>query len=139
MGKILVVDDQLGVRRLLFEIFREDQHEVEMAANGTEALKLFIAFEPDLILMDMKMPGMNGIETLKQIRTLDRQVAVIMMTAYGDNPQNMEYSKDLGILYYMDKPFDLFELRERVGEISNSSEIDEMKVIDIQVTRLSSG
>lgn len=116
MGKILVVDDQFGVRRLLFETFREDQHEVEMAANGAEALQLLITFKPDLILMDMKMPGMNGIETLGQIRALDNRVGVIMMTAYGDT-QNMEQAKDLGILYYMGKPFDLFELRERVREI----------------------
>ena len=54
MAKILVVDDQFGLRRLLFEAFREDQHEVEMASNGTEALQLFISSEPDLILMDMK-------------------------------------------------------------------------------------
>ena len=120
MGKILVVDDQFGVRRLLFEAFREDQHEVEMVANGAEALQLLIAFEPDLILMDMKMPGMNGIETLEKIRALDSRVDVIMMTAYGDT-QNMEQAKDLGILYFMGKPFDLFELRERVREILTSS------------------
>ncbi len=116
MGKILVVDDQLGVRRLLFETFQEDQHQVEMATNGAEALQLLITFKPDLILMDMKMPGMNGIETLGQIRNLDSNVGVIMMTAYGDT-QIMEQAKDLGILYYMGKPFDLFELRERVREI----------------------
>jgi len=116
VGKILVVDDQFGVRRLLFETFKEDHHEVEMAANGAEALQLLNTFEPDLILMDMKMPGMNGIETLGQIRAIDRHVAVIMMTAYGDI-QNMEQAKNLGILYYMGKPFDLFELRERVREI----------------------
>ena len=116
MGKILVVDDQFGVRRLLFETFREDQHEVEMAANGAEALQLLITFQPDLILMDMKMPGMNGIETLGKIRALDRRVKVIMMTAYGDT-QNMKQAKDLGILHFMGKPFDLFELRARVREI----------------------
>lgn len=116
MAKILVVDDQFGVRRLLFETFQEDQHEVEMAANGAEALQLFIAFQPDLILMDMKMPGMNGIETLVKIRDLDRRVNVIMMTAYGED-HNIEQAKDLGILSYMGKPFDLFELRERVREI----------------------
>ncbi|MDR3541146.1 MAG: response regulator [Desulfosporosinus sp.] len=116
MAKILVVDDQLGVRRLLFETFREDQHEVEMAANGVEALQLLETFEPDLILMDMKMPGMNGLETLGQIRALGRQVGVIMMTAYGDT-QNMEQAKDLGILHYIAKPFDLFDLRARVREI----------------------
>ncbi|HBV86700.1 MAG TPA: two-component system response regulator [Desulfosporosinus sp.] len=116
MAKILVVDDQLGVRRLLFETFREDQYEVEMAANGEEAVVLLESFKPDLIMMDMKMPGMNGIETLRQIRALDSQVGVIMMTAYGD-AQNMEQAKELGILHYMGKPFDLFELRERVRKL----------------------
>ena len=119
VAKILVVDDQLGVRRLLFETFREDQHEVEMAADGEAAVQLLNTFKPDLILMDMKMPGMNGIETLRQIRALDRQVGVIMMTAYGD-AQNMEQAKELGILHYLSKPFDLFELRERVRAILRS-------------------
>ncbi len=120
MGKILVVDDQFGVRCLLAEVFQEDQHEVEMATNGSEALQLYNTFKPDLILLDMKMPGMNGIETLEKIRALDRQVGVIMMTAYGDN-QYIEQAKELGILHFMSKPFDLFELRERVQKIFTAS------------------
>lgn len=118
LGKILVVDDQIGVRRLLAEIFKQD-HKVLMAENGMEALRLLIPFKPDLIFMDMKMPGMNGIQTLEKIRALDRRVELIMMSAYGDI-QNMEQAKDLGIRYFVDKPFDLFELRERVSVIFNS-------------------
>ena len=120
MSRILVVDDQFGVRRMLVDAFRVDQHEVEMAENGTEALRLFISFEPDLILLDMKMPGMNGIETLEQIRGLGSQVAVILVTGYGDDVHSMEQAKGLGILGYLAKPFDLFELRERVKAILNS-------------------
>ena len=118
MGKIFIADDQLGVRRLLVDTFQEDQHEVETADNGEEAVRRYISFEPDLILLDMKIPGMNGIEALRQIRRLDSNspVAVIMMTAYG-NIQNMEIAQDLEIIDYVDKPFDLFELRERVREI----------------------
>ena len=124
MGKILVIDDQFGVRTLLVSIFQDDGHEVKMASNGEAALRLLssFSFEPDLILLDMKMPGMNGIETLEKIRDLDPRVSVIMMTAYGDN-QASEQTKDLGVLYFMDKPFDLFELRERVREILKSSGI----------------
>lgn len=116
MGKILIADDQLGVRSLLVEIFQDDQHDVKTAENGEEALQLFIDFKPELILLDMKMPVMNGLEALRHIRALDSQVAVIMMTAYGDI-ETMEAAKNLGILYYIGKPFDLFELREKVREI----------------------
>ena len=122
MGKILVVDDQFGVRSLLVSIFQDDGHEVKIASNGEAALRLLssFSFEPDLILLDMNMPGMNGIETLEKIRTLDSRVAVIMMTGYKD-PNNIEQANSLGIIRYMAKSFDLFELRERVKEILNSS------------------
>ncbi len=116
MANILVVDDQLGVRRLLFETFKEDHHSVEMAADGIDALKLLQSFHPDLILMDMKMPAMNGIDTLRKIRALDKKVNVIMMTAYGD-AQNMEQAKELDVIHYISKPFDLFELRDKVRKI----------------------
>lgn len=116
MANVLVVDDQLGVRRLLFETFREEGHQVEMAGNGNEALKILKNFHPNIILMDMKMPEMNGLDTLRQIRMFDEEVGVIMMTAYGD-AQNMEQAQELGVTHYMSKPFDLFELRDRVREI----------------------
>ena len=116
MANILVVDDQLGVRRLLHEMFKEDQYSVEMAADGIDAIELMQSFHPDLILMDMKMPGMNGIETLRKIRALDKKVEVIMMTAYGD-AQNMDQAKELDVTHYMSKPFDLFELRDKVKMI----------------------
>lgn len=123
MANILIVDDQLGVRRLLFETFREDKHEVVMAANGKDALKSLENFSPDLILMDMKMPGMNGIDTLRQIRSFNREVSVIMMTAYGDAP-SMEQARELGVLHYMSKPFDLFELRDHVRDILEHKQAD---------------
>lgn len=124
MGKILIVDNQFSVRTLLVSIFQDDGHEVKVAANGEAALRLLssFCFEPDLIMLDMKIPGMNGIETLEKIRDLDRRETVIMMTG-GNDPQNMEQAKKLGILCYIAKPFDLFELRERVKEILNSSGI----------------
>ena len=124
MGKILIVDNQFSVRTLLVSIFQDDGHEVKVATNGEAALRLLIpfSFEPDVILLNMRMQGMNGIQTLEEIRCLDHRVTVIMMTG-GNDPQNMEQAKRLGILCYIAKPFDLFELRERVNEILNSSGI----------------
>lgn len=116
MAKILVVDDQLGVRLLLLEVFREEQHEVETVANGKEALKLFPVFQPDLVLMDMKMPIMNGFETLKGIWAMNRRVSVILMTACCD-VRDIGKREDSRGLYYVDKPFDLFELKEQVRRI----------------------
>jgi len=81
-----------------------------------EALQLVDRFQPHLILMDMKMPGMNGIDTLREIRKKHRDVNVIIMTAYGD-ARNMEQAQELGVLHYIGKPFDLFELRDRVRSI----------------------
>ncbi len=116
VAKILVVDDQLGVRRLLYEMFREDQHEVEMASNGSEAIQLLHSFQPELILMDMKMPGLNGLEVLHRIRAIDQHVGVIMMTAYGDI-REFQQGEELAVLDYISKPFDLFELRQKVESI----------------------
>jgi response regulator receiver protein len=116
VANVLIVDDQLGVRRLLFETFKEDQHTVEMAVDGIDALKILQRFQPDLILMDIKMPGMNGIDTLRKIRATNKNVNVIMMTAYGDS-QNMVQAKELNVIHYMSKPFDLFELRKKIKEI----------------------
>lgn len=127
MSNILVVDDQLGVRRLLFETFREEGHQVEMASNGAEALQVLKKFNPNLILMDMKMPEMNGIDTLRQIRLDDKEVKVIMMTAYGD-AHNMEQVQELGVIHYISKPFDLFELRDRVREILSVSDAKEHSI-----------
>ena len=112
-AKILVVDDQTGVRRLLFEVFNEEGYEVEMAVNGQEALDKIKTVMPDLILLDMKMPGMNGLETLHEIKKTNDSIPVIMMTAYGELEIVAEATK-LGIKEYVTKPFDINELRETV-------------------------
>jgi len=112
-AKILVVDDQTGVRRLLFEVFNEEGYEVEIAVNGQEALDKIKTVMPDLILLDMKMPGMNGLETLHEMKKTNDSIPVIMMTAYGELEIVAEATK-LGIKEYVTKPFDINELRETV-------------------------
>jgi two-component system response regulator (stage 0 sporulation protein F) len=113
---ILVVDDQPGVRRLLYEAFREDGYEVRMASSGQDAIQQVKDNPPYLILMDMKMPGMNGLEALHEINQINGDISVIMMTAYGELEIVAEAMK-LGAKEYITKPFDINELRDLVRKV----------------------
>ena len=84
LGKILVVDDEPEVRRLLQDFLSDRGYEVLLAADGLEALASFGANRPDLVLLDIAMPGMDGVEVLKQIAMIDPAVRVIMVTANTD-------------------------------------------------------
>lgn len=116
MLKLLIVDDQKGIRRLLTEVFSEYGYEIESCGNGTKALELIPVFKPDLVIMDVKMPGMNGIDVLKKVREKDKDIRVIMMTAYGDQ-HYIDQADNLGVARFIIKPFDLNELKVQVGEI----------------------
>jgi two-component system response regulator (stage 0 sporulation protein F) len=111
-----VVDDQLGVRRLLYEAFHEDDFEVRMAGSGLEALDIIREFKPELILLDMKMPGMNGLETLTEIKKLNPKASVIMMTAYGELEIVSEALR-IGAKEYITKPFDINVLRDMAKKV----------------------
>lgn len=113
---LLVVDDQMGVRRLLYEAFTEQGYEVEMAGGGLEAIEKVKVRKPDLILMDMKMPGMNGLGALKEIKAIYDDAIVIMMTAYGELEIVAE-AMHLGVREYITKPFDINELRDLVRKV----------------------
>lgn len=111
MKKILVVDDQYGIRVLLCEILQKDGYKMFDAANGVQALKIVDQEKPDLVLLDMKIPGMDGLEILKRIKADNPQVDVIMMTAYGElNLINEAMS--LGAITHFAKPFDIDDIRE---------------------------
>ena len=116
MLKLLIVDDQRGIRRLLTEVFLEYGYEIESCSNGIKTLETIPEFDPDLIIMDVKMPGMNGIDVLKKIRETDSERKVIMMTAYGDQ-HYVNQAEALGVARFIIKPFDLNELKTQVSEI----------------------
>jgi len=107
---LLVVDDQSGVRRLLYEAFSDDGLQVALAAGGREAVQLVESSRVSLVLLDMKMPGMSGLEVLQEIRRIAPSLPVIMMTAYGELDVVAE-AKKMGVRHYVTKPFDLQEVR----------------------------
>lgn len=120
---ILVVDDQPGIRRLLMEVLTEEGYSVSTAANGYEGMQKAKELNPALILMDMKMPGMDGIETLRELKYLNQAEKVIMMTAYGELGL-VNIAKDLGAYAYVTKPFDIIELCTMIGQVISAKSID---------------
>ncbi|WP_080843815.1 response regulator [Cytobacillus gottheilii] len=112
-GKILIVDDQFGIRILLNEVLQKEGYETFQAANGVQALDIVANHSPDLVLLDMKIPGMDGIEILKRMRVDNQEIRVIIMTAYGELDMIQE-AKDLGALTHFAKPFDIDDIRAAV-------------------------
>lgn len=117
---VLVVDDQPGIRRLLMEVLTEEGYLVYTAANGYEGVQKAKDLKPTLILMDMKMPGMDGIETLRELKHLNQADKVIMMTAYGELGL-VNIAKELGAYAYVTKPFDIIELCTMIGQLISVS------------------
>jgi len=107
---ILVADDEPNVRSLLSRLLKKEGYKVFAAGDGQEALDLFRRFSPDLILLDVRMPGMDGLETFKAIREESETVLVIMMTAYGTIETAVQAMK-MGAFDYLTKPFNLDEIK----------------------------
>ncbi|WNR44327.1 response regulator [Paenibacillus roseipurpureus] len=119
--KILVVDDQNGIRILLMEVFTNEGYDTYQASNGKLALEIVRNTAPDLILLDMKIPGMDGLDILKHVKEIDASIKVIMMTAYGELDMIKE-ATDLGAIMHFTKPFDIDELRLAVNmQLNNES------------------
>ena len=115
-GKILIVDDQKGVRRLLEELFSKEGWEVRVAGDGLEALAKVKELVPDLILMDVKMPNMNGLEATCEIMKIDTNIPIILMTAYGEI-EVVKQALDAGVKRCISKPFDIMVLRDMVDNL----------------------
>ncbi len=115
-GKILIVDDQKGVRRLLEELFKKEGWQVRVAGDGHEAIEKVEEMVPDLILMDVKMPNMNGLEATHAIMTTNPAIPIIMMTAYGEI-EVVKQALEAGVRRCISKPFDIITLRDMVNEL----------------------
>lgn len=118
MKRLLIVDDQQGIRLLLNEVLKKEGYATYLAANGIEALNIAEEHELDCVLLDMKIPGMNGVEILKCLKEKWPGLPVFMMTAYGELDIVQE-ALNLGAIRYFTKPFDIFEVRDEVNKILN--------------------
>lgn len=107
--KILIVDDELIMRESLAGWLERDGHDIQTAVSGEEALEKLKGARFDILLVDIKMEGMSGLDVLKQVKDSDPDVAVIMITAYGSISTAIEAMKN-GAYDYLLKPFDPNEL-----------------------------
>lgn len=111
MKKILLVDDEEGIQMLYREELEDEGYEVISAYTGEEGLQKFKEESPDLVILDIQMPGMNGIETLRQMKMDNPKLPVILSSAYN------EYKQDLGAWAsdeYVVKSSDINDLKEAV-------------------------
>jgi CheY-like chemotaxis protein len=116
MARILIVDDEPGIRCLLERLLEEQGHEVLLAENGWSGLELFCRESPDVIVLDLKMPGIAGLTALQQIRRLNPGQAVIILTGAG-TPENEEQVRALGVADYFEKEGSLHRIGESVRQI----------------------
>lgn len=114
-AKILVVDDEEDLRWLLTERLRREGFEVAAAGSGREALALVQQEAPDLIILDLVMPEMDGIQTLRQMREQGVTAKVVVLTAYG-TAQQIREAMALGVREFIGKPFELDRLIRIVAE-----------------------
>ncbi|MCK5689998.1 sigma-54-dependent Fis family transcriptional regulator, partial [Myxococcota bacterium] len=104
-AKILIVDDEYSVRDSLTNWFRKDGYNVESAENATVALKALQNSSFDIALLDIKMPGMDGMELLERIKAIDTKIVVIMITAFASVETAVKALKE-GAFDYVTKPID---------------------------------
>ena len=113
MDKLLLIDDEADMQYSFRRIFASPEVELTTASSGEEGLKIIPKLKPDLVIMDVRMGGMSGLETLRRIRQIDARLPVIIMTAYGTTQTAIEAMK-LGAYDYQLKPFDVPKLKQLV-------------------------
>jgi CheY-like chemotaxis protein len=102
MAKILVIDDEQGIRDLLDRLLLRQGYDVVLAENGWTGLELFCRESPDVIILDLKMPGIDGFTTLEQVRRLNPHQRVIILTGAG-TPEIEQQVRALGVTEYIEK------------------------------------
>jgi len=128
--RVLVVDDEKGIREALTQLLEYEDIEVRACASGSEALSLYPEFRPHLVLLDVKMQGMDGLETLRKLRELDPRAQVVMISGHGTIQTAVEATQ-LGAYDFLEKPLDtdriLLTLRNALEHVDLASENARLK------------
>jgi len=119
MAKILVIEDDEMLLALLQNILGEAGFEIVTTADGPSGIALYKRHQPDLVLLDLALPSMNGLEVLKVIREYDRKARIIVVTGYGSE-ESAEVAFRYGATDFIQKPFESEPLVERVKAVLSS-------------------
>ena len=123
MKKILIADDEKNMRWILEKNLKEEGFLVLEAKDGEEAFNLFLDNQPDLMIIDYKMPNVDGMEVLRRVAKLNAKLPVIMITAHGSTEAAVEAIK-LGAIDYIQKPFDISELKLKISKTLNVDQLN---------------
>ena len=126
MARILIIDDEDAIRATLRSVLELEGHEVVEAGNGREGLDRFRETSPDLVITDMIMPDMEGIETILELQTLNPTLAVIAMSG-GGRTANMDFlklAKKFGASLLLRKPFKMTDLVAAVNQCLGETSTD---------------
>jgi DNA-binding response OmpR family regulator len=115
MNKLLIVDDEVEICEFLKSFFEDRDFKVAVAHDGAQALAKVAAFQPEVVLLDIQMPGMDGLQTLKKIKETYPRVKVIMVTAV-ETQEKIEEAMRLGADNYITKPLSLEYLEKDVQD-----------------------
>ena len=118
MSKILVIDDEPGIRDLLDTLLRRKGYDVVLAESGQKGLDLFRRERPDVVVLDLKMPGMDGLTVLQQVRSLNPKQPVIILTGAG-TAEVEQQARALGVTEYVEKEFSLHRLGDALTRLLN--------------------
>lgn len=116
MAKILVIDDEQSVRDLLDTLLRRKGYDVVVAESGQKGLDLYRRERPDVLVLDLKMPEMDGLTVLRQIRSLDPRKPVIVLTGAGTAEAEQQV-RALGVMEYVEKEFSLHRLGDSLKRL----------------------
>jgi DNA-binding response OmpR family regulator len=126
---VLIVDDEKNIRLTLSQSLESLELETDTAVNGEEALAKLKEKDYSLILLDLRMPGMDGMEVLRRLREIRPDIRVIIITAYGTIESAVDAMK-LGAVDFIQKPFSPKEIRELVSQVMDREKLDEQKAVD---------
>lgn len=127
---VLIVDDEERIRRLLKLYLQKEEYQTEEAEDGATALEMILAKDYDMILLDIMLPGMNGLEIIKKVRNQKKDVPIIMITARGEEAERVDGFR-AGADDYIVKPFSPREVMLRVAAILKRTKVDEPETLVI--------